>query len=290
MSSKKKNIAFNAMMDKELLDLMYKQVLLGRKADRGFKMDAYKHVARTMTEHSDGVYILTSQAVQNRCKHLKKNYAIVTEMLNGSGFGYDNTTKRIIAEDDVWTAWLQGYPKALPYKSYTIDYNKLTICFGKNVATGQYARSATTAPSRQSTESGAANFTPLQLDSDVGLTDQLGGVRIQSSSIEAFSRRMNARKRNSELMEIIHRIERSSEGLTTAIRDVADTIRLPKRQHSMQILVELSGIPALSSLDVELANEWLTVHQDMATVFITADNKEEWILRQMPRIRDALRF
>ena len=58
----------------------------------------------------------------------------------------------------------------------------------------------------------------------------------------------------------------------------------------MQILVELRGIPALSSLDVELANEWLTVHQDMATVFITADNKEEWILRQMPRIRDALRF
>ncbi|KAJ8630100.1 hypothetical protein MRB53_023423 [Persea americana] len=123
----------------------------------------------------------------------------------------------------------QGYPKALPYKSYTIDYNKLTICFGKNVATGQYARSATTAPSRQSTESGAANFTPLQPDSVVGLTDQLGGVRIQSSSIEAFSRRMNARKRNSELMKIIHCIERSPEGLTAAIRDVADTIRLPKR-------------------------------------------------------------
>ena len=106
MSPKKKDIAFNAMMDEELLDLMYEQVLVGRKVDRGFKMDAYKHVARTMTEHSDGVYILTSQALQNRCKHLKKNYAIVTEMLNASGFGYDNTTKRIITEDDVWTAWL----------------------------------------------------------------------------------------------------------------------------------------------------------------------------------------
>ncbi|XXG72559.1 hypothetical protein AAC387_Pa07g1627 [Persea americana] len=151
MSPKKKNIAFNAMMDEELLDLMYEQVLLGRKADCGFKMHAYKHVARTMTEHSDGVYILTSQAVQSRCKHLKKNYAIVTEMLNASGFGYDNTTKCIIAEDDVWTAWLQ------------------------DVATGQYARSATIAPSHQSTESGTADFTPLQPDSDVGLTDQLGG-------------------------------------------------------------------------------------------------------------------
>ncbi|XXG88903.1 hypothetical protein AAC387_Pa12g1040 [Persea americana] len=142
-------------------------------------------------------------------------------------------------------------------------------------ATRLYARSATTAPSRQSIESRAANFTPLQPDSNVGLTDQLGGVRIQSSSIEASSRRMNPRKQNFELMKIIHYIERSFEGLTTAIHDVADTIRLPKRQHSMQILVELRGIPALSSLDVELAHEWLTVHQDMAIVFITADNKEE---------------
>ena len=94
-------------MDEELLDLMYEQVLLGRKADRGFKMDAYKHVAETMTEHSDEACILTSQAVQNQCEHLKKNYAIVTEMLNASGFGYDNMTKRIIASNDVWTAWLQ---------------------------------------------------------------------------------------------------------------------------------------------------------------------------------------
>ena len=72
MSPKKTNIAFNALIDEELLDLMYEQVLLGRKADRSFKMDAYKHVAETMNEHGDGAYILTSQAIQNRCKHLKK--------------------------------------------------------------------------------------------------------------------------------------------------------------------------------------------------------------------------
>ncbi|XXG46905.1 hypothetical protein AAC387_Pa02g1633 [Persea americana] len=27
-------------------------------------------------------------------------------MLNASGFGFDNTTKRIIALDDVWKAWI----------------------------------------------------------------------------------------------------------------------------------------------------------------------------------------
>ncbi|KAJ8629774.1 hypothetical protein MRB53_023097 [Persea americana] len=201
-----------------------------------------------------------------------------------------DTRRRFARRRGLRTRSAEGHLNALPYKSSTIDYDKLTICFRKDVATGQYARSATIAPSRQSTESGTADFTPLQPNSDVGLTDQLGGVRIQSTSIEASSRRANPHKRNSELLEIIHCIERSSEGLTTTIRDVADIIRLPKRQHSIQILVELFGIPALSGLDVELAHEWLTVHQDMATTFITADNKEEWILRQIHMIRDSLRF
>ncbi|KAJ8627284.1 hypothetical protein MRB53_020591 [Persea americana] len=95
---------------------------------------------------------------------------------------------------------------------------------------------------------------------------------------------MNPRKRNSDLLEIIHCIERSFKGLTIAIRDVVDTFRLPKRQHSTLILTELRGIPALSGLGVELAHEWLTVHADMATFFITADNKGDWIMRQMPMI------
>lgn len=65
MSPKKENITFNALMDEELLDLMYEQVLLGCKADRGFKMDAYKYVTEAMTKGSNGAYIVTKQSVQN---------------------------------------------------------------------------------------------------------------------------------------------------------------------------------------------------------------------------------
>ncbi|XXG83020.1 hypothetical protein AAC387_Pa10g0880 [Persea americana] len=63
-------------------------------------------------------------------------------------FGFDNTTKCIIASDDVWKAWLERHPNAKPWKSKIIDYDKLTLIFGSNVATGQYARPATVAPSR----------------------------------------------------------------------------------------------------------------------------------------------
>lgn len=57
-----------------------------------------------------------------------------------------------------------------------------------------------------------------------------------STSANNSSRHKNSRKRNSELLEIISCIQKSSEGLQTAIRDVAESIRMPKRHHAGLIL------------------------------------------------------
>ena len=96
-----------------MLDLMFEYVLQGRKADRGFKAEAYESVAVLMTEKSNGEYVLNGQSISNRCKHHKKNYSIATKLLNALGFGFDNTTKCIIASDDVWKARLEV---SLPYR------------------------------------------------------------------------------------------------------------------------------------------------------------------------------
>lgn len=60
-----------------------------------------------MTERSNEEYVLSDQSISNRCKHHKKNCSVATEILNALGFAYDNTTKRIIASDDVWAAWIK---------------------------------------------------------------------------------------------------------------------------------------------------------------------------------------
>ncbi|XXG42200.1 hypothetical protein AAC387_Pa01g2532 [Persea americana] len=143
---------------------MFKQVLLGRKAERGFKAEAYESVAAAMTGESNGEYVPNGQSISNRCKHHKKKiYSIATEMLHASGFGFDNTTKRITASDDVWKAWLDGHPDAKPWKNNIIDYDMLTLIFGSDVATGQYARPATVAPSHQSSEGYTAGGGCLQV-------------------------------------------------------------------------------------------------------------------------------
>ena len=252
----------------------------------------------------------------------KKKYSMATEMLNASGFGFDNTTKCIIASDDICKAWLevslpyrlsdkvnyvwiyvwiyninippncfihnwkQGHPDAKPWKSKIIDYDKLTLIFGSDVDTGQYAKLATVSPSRQSSEGYTAGYNPCQADSNIGITSQFNGCQIQSSGGETSSKRKNPQKKNANFIEIISCIEKCNVGLKQAIPDVADSIRMPRKQAADAIWKELRQIPELSGLDMQLAHEWLIIHQNMATIFLTIDDKGAWIVRQMPKIRE----
>lgn len=79
---------------------------MGRKGDRGFKDEAYVAVANAMTAASTVGKQFTLTTIRNRCKNLKKQYAICTELLNASGFGFDNATKRVVASDEVWRDWI----------------------------------------------------------------------------------------------------------------------------------------------------------------------------------------
>ncbi|XXG42204.1 hypothetical protein AAC387_Pa01g2535 [Persea americana] len=126
----RKNNVFNAEMDELLLELMPEQVAMGRKGDMGFKDEAYVAVANVMTAANKFGRVLTEGTIRNHCKNLKKQYVICTELLYAPVFGFDNSMKHI------------GHPNAHSWRSRTIDYNKLSLVFGRDVATGQFARSS----------------------------------------------------------------------------------------------------------------------------------------------------
>lgn len=107
--SERKNVCFTASMDEELLAFLQEQIELGKRGNRGFKQDVYATIATKMNASNHGVGHITASTITNRCKVLKKHFTQATELLNVSGFGFDVATKRVIAEDDVWTAWLQVY-------------------------------------------------------------------------------------------------------------------------------------------------------------------------------------
>ena len=64
-------------------------------------------VANAMTAASAvGKKKFSEGMIRNKCKNLKKQYAACTELLNASGFGFDNATKQVVACDEVWRDWI----------------------------------------------------------------------------------------------------------------------------------------------------------------------------------------
>lgn len=115
---------------------------------------------------------LTMDSVQNICGTLNDNLQAVTELVNASKFGFDNTTKRVTATDEVWRGFIevimspfqtknnmiylclstfhtqtsryisflliQFHSNALAWGNKTIDYDKLVMVFRKDVPSGQF--------------------------------------------------------------------------------------------------------------------------------------------------------
>eukprot|EP00268_Persea_americana_P049622 TRINITY_DN53330_c0_g1_i1.p1 TRINITY_DN53330_c0_g1~~TRINITY_DN53330_c0_g1_i1.p1 ORF type:complete len:303 (-),score=40.55 TRINITY_DN53330_c0_g1_i1:181-987(-) len=265
--STKENVVFTAAMDEELLILMEQEVFKGRRGVRGaFKDEAYIAVATTMTETSHGAYVLTAESIRNRSEYLKKDFDAVTEPLKASGFRFNRATKQVVASEEAWGNWLEGHPDAGPWKSKTVNYEQLSLVFDINVTTGQYSRSSSALVTQHNPVSGSRCNT-LQL---------------------ASSRKKRSRKSDEELYQIAAYVKKSTNSIRSALEDLAESIRNPKRRMADDVVRELMQIPDLSPTDMDLTHEWLIVHWDMATVFLTTPDKQVWIQRQLHRIREDL--
>ncbi|KAK4852245.1 hypothetical protein QYF36_022346 [Acer negundo] len=145
----------------------------GGRCDTGsFRSGTYEHVASKMREKIENINI-TAKHVQNKMKRLKDKFSAAYDMLNTSGFGWDDKNKCVIVDS---TEILDTYLKKHPNKNYTANrpfphYERLVIVFGKDRATGSMAESAADALDHmglEHEESDTAGFTqPLSTPSNV---------------------------------------------------------------------------------------------------------------------------
>ncbi|XXG49426.1 hypothetical protein AAC387_Pa02g3615 [Persea americana] len=283
----KKNVVFSAAMDEELLSLMHEQVMLGGRGDRGFKNEAYTAVAKAMSESSQGRYVITAESVRNRCKLLKKNYAVVTELLNAPGFGFDSTAKRVVASDDTWNSWLERHPDANTWRSKTIDYEKLSLVYGIDAATIQFPRPLSIAGCAANVlEEGSdtRNYNDME-EVNIHLDDTRQDFSGEDDRAESSSKSRGSRKRPTAAEELVASIRESTEALRTALLEAMETISNPSKKIADEVIKELIKIPELNPIEVELAHEWLVLHKEMSSIFLSTPNKREWILRRLPKIR-----
>ncbi|KAI4357067.1 hypothetical protein L6164_001040 [Bauhinia variegata] len=85
-----------------------------------------------MEEKFPGCGIKVKPHIESAMKRLRTIYAIVYDMLNQSGFGWNDETKMIIVDSD------DSHPNAKDYRNAQILLlDKLALAFGKDRATGK---------------------------------------------------------------------------------------------------------------------------------------------------------
>ncbi|RXH81159.1 hypothetical protein DVH24_005073 [Malus domestica] len=127
-----------------LLTILEEMVADGVRCETGsFKAGTFVMVASKMREQIPGINI-ESKHIQNKLKRLKEKYSSAYDMMNTSGFGWDDEKKCVVVDnDEILQDWVKKHPNASckPNKPFPL-YPRLCTVFGRDRATGSMAESA----------------------------------------------------------------------------------------------------------------------------------------------------
>lgn len=105
-------------MDRYLIDLLLDQVYKGNKLGQTFISQAWIDMVASFNlkfqSHHD------KDVLKNRYKHLRRMYNDIKNLLENSGFSWDETREMITAEDHVWDAYTKV--KCIIFLSYLMKY------------------------------------------------------------------------------------------------------------------------------------------------------------------------
>ncbi|KAB2600745.1 hypothetical protein D8674_038476 [Pyrus ussuriensis x Pyrus communis] len=127
-----------------LLTILEEMVVDGVRCETGnFKAGTFVTVASKMREQIHGINI-EPKHIQNKLKRLKEKYSSAYDMMNTSGFGWDDEKKCVVVDsDEILQEWVKKHPNASckPNKPFPL-YPRLCTVFGRDRAMSSIAESA----------------------------------------------------------------------------------------------------------------------------------------------------
>ncbi|XP_054799451.1 uncharacterized protein LOC129303898 isoform X2 [Prosopis cineraria] len=122
-------IEWTESMECCFFDLMIEQVNQGNRVGNKFNQQAWTHMIKAFSTklgiQSD------KQFLEDQYFCLMKQHSDISSLLNHDGFAWDETLQMVVAENDVWEAYIKDHPDAISYRNRFLDlYPDLCKIFG----------------------------------------------------------------------------------------------------------------------------------------------------------------
>ncbi|XP_043721145.1 L10-interacting MYB domain-containing protein-like [Telopea speciosissima] len=123
-------------MDRYFIDLMLEQVQMGNRIDDHlFSKRAWGHMTALFNAKFRFQY--EKNVLKNRHKTLRNLYRAIRNLLEQSGFSWDETREMVIAENHVWDDYIKEHPEARSYRMKTVSYySDLSVMYSKTTTGG----------------------------------------------------------------------------------------------------------------------------------------------------------
>ncbi|KAI9401708.1 hypothetical protein POPTR_001G157750v4 [Populus trichocarpa] len=252
-------------MSHMLLEILAEEALKGSKPSSTFKAESFVKVA---TEISQKFNVQCEpKHVDNHLKTVKKEWGIITKLKNKSGFGWDDCLKMITVSKDVYDEKVKAHPNHDKYLNKKLDmYEAMTIVVGKDMATGNYAKSYVDVNLEENTEEQS-----ISIENEGEYEETSKGKKTSSSSTQ----KRQHRKRN-RMYE-----DDGVEKLSKQIGDVALAIQsLSKNQLDVNALyAEVMKIEGFDEITLGEAFDHLVQNEMLAKAFMTknANLRKIWV-------------
>ncbi|KAK2636675.1 hypothetical protein Ddye_031467 [Dipteronia dyeriana] len=271
--------------DNKLIELLLELNNDGRfKAEGSFKPGHLKELEKKLHAKQPGCDLLAKPHIESRMKTLKTlktHFQIVHDMLtrpNCSGFGWDTEKKTVTVEKP-------SHKEVAPYKLKSfLYYDKLSMIFGKDRATGQHAETPADIEKKLENEGGDNNLDDNTSNENVDNVD----IRLVSNSSKrnqsqtecsSVSKKQRKNKSSGDLAEALTEltatlaavIEKSSARLSKAIGEDLNekhmqlgnelsrttTLTIMQRHKVFRLIVQDNALVSyFFSLSDELKDDW----------------------------------
>ncbi|KAK2633824.1 hypothetical protein Ddye_028616 [Dipteronia dyeriana] len=261
-----------------LLSILDEIVASGGRADCGsFRSGIVKNIETRLVFVIPNCGLKANPHIESKLKFWKKQHRIVYDMLNTSGFGWNDVRKCIEADsDEAWKSYVQA--EGFRGKHFPL-YERLANIFGKDRATGKAAQT----PDQHATDFGEGDnfgidfeipesFSPMSMNqsqSDLNGTQAasqpLSRKRLRSKSTDPIASSMN---RFSDMMK------EAMEKTTEAFKEFGQILATNKANEYKQIAQELQKI-GIRRMDQVRVMKMFAQKPEIAGIFKATDNDED---------------